>query len=244
MRKSFAVLFLLVLALPAQLLADTYMKQHTHTDAVVIFGQTQPAKDAVEDIWLKPGMVRINAGERGSLLRLDQKKLYNLNNSGKSYTEQTLSLSKALNDRGLTAQEKAIFANLAKTAVTVRDTGESKKIGKWNCRKYVQTAKTPAGPITTEIWATADLKADYAQFADWRAALQSLQPGLTDQYATAAQELRKVKGVPVLTVSTVKIMGVNARTVTELLDYRTGPAPTGTYELPLGYNRKNCNCAD
>ena len=248
MSRKFAILILVALALPAQLWADTYMKQRTHTDAVVIMGQTQPAKDAVEEIWLKPGMALTRSGAQGSLLRLDHKKLYSLNHAGKSYTEQSLNLGKALSDAGMTAEQQALLKKYAgsmlKSSITVKDSGETKRIGKWNCRKYVQTIKSGAGPISSEVWTTTDIKADYGQLADWQAALKSIQPGLSDQYAAVSKELKKMKGVPVMTVSTAKVMGVSVRTTTELLDYRTAPAPAGTYELPRGYNRKSCNCSE
>ncbi|OPZ57691.1 MAG: hypothetical protein BWY87_01591 [Deltaproteobacteria bacterium ADurb.Bin510] len=248
MSKKLVLVLLLTLMLPGALLADTYMKQRTHTDAVVIMGQTQPAKDSVEDVWIKSGMVNTRSGSQGSLLRLDQKKLYSLNHAAKTYTEQSLNFGKMMNDAGMTAEQQAMLKKFAgsmlKTSVAVKDTGETKKIGKWNCRKYVQTIKSGAGPITAEIWTTTDIKADYGQLAEWQAALRSIQPGLSDQYAALSQELKKMNGVPVLTVSTAKIMGASVRTVTELLDFKTGTAPAGTFELPQGYNRKSCNCPD
>jgi hypothetical protein len=248
MFKKLVLVLLLTLTLPGLLLADTYMKQRTHTDAVVIMGQTQPAQDSVDEIWIKSGMVNTRSGSQGSLLRLDQKKLYNLNHAAKSYTEQSLNFGKLMNDAGMTAEQQALLKKYAgsmlKASITVKDTGETKKIGKWNCRKYVQTIKSGAGPITAEIWTTTDIKADYGQLAEWQAALKSIQPGLSDQYASISKELKKMSGVPVLTVSSAKVMGASVRTTTELLDFKTAAAPAGTYELPRGYNRKSCNCPD
>ena len=176
MFKKLVLVLLLTLTLPGLLLADTYMKQRTHTDAVVIMGQTQPAQDSVDEIWIKSGMVNTRSGSQGSLLRLDQKKLYNLNHAAKSYTEQSLNFGKLMNDAGMTAEQQALLKKYAgsmlKASITVKDTGETKKIGKWNCRKYVQTIKSGAGPITAEIWTTTDIKADYGQLAEWQAALK------------------------------------------------------------------------
>ena len=87
--------------------------------------------------------------------------------------------------------------------------------------------------MTDEIWATEDITVDAT-------ALQAVTSGMLAQmpgFEKVIEEMQKVKGVPVLSVNTVSVMGNNVVSRTELLDYSEGDAPAGTFEVPEGYKK-------
>jgi len=51
--------------------------------------------------------------------------------------------------------------------------------------------------------------------------------------------MKKVRGVPVLTVTNMTMMkNVTIKSSRELLEIREGTAPAGTFEIPAGYTKR------
>lgn len=50
-------------------------------------------------------------------------------------------------------------------------------------------------------------------------------------------EMKKVKGIPVLTITSMDMMGASIKTTQELIEYKEGTAPAGHFELPKGYKK-------
>jgi len=122
--------------------------------------------------------------------------------------------------------------------ISVEVTNESKNINKWKCKKYNQQVKMGMGPISSVVWATEDLKMDYSLYAKFSTAMMAMQPGFSDSFEKAIKELEKIKGVPVLTNTTVKMMGMEMKSTQELLEFKEGTAPKGTFdENPANYTK-------
>ena len=120
--------------------------------------------------------------------------------------------------------------------VTVTPTDETKKIGDWKCRKYIQEMKTMMGPTTSEIWATQDLKIKYDVYQKFKEAFGG-QGTFGNMMSSMAEEMKKVEGVPVLTTTTMSMMGANITSTTELLEFKEVSAPEGTFDIPSGYKK-------
>ena len=110
-----------------------------------------------------------------------------------------------------------------------------KKIGNWNCRKYIREMSVGMGPVTSEVWATEDLKMNFDLNAQFNAAMMAMQPGAKESIDQSVAEMKKIKGVPVLTITTANVMGSSMRSTEELLEFREGKAPAGIFEVPGGY---------
>jgi hypothetical protein len=142
----------------------------------------------------------------------------------------------------MSAEEKAMMQSMMKGAtdikVTVTPTGEKKKIGEFDCQKYNQEMKTMMGPVTSEIWATEDLKIDYKVYDKFKEAMGSEGGGaFGNMMSSMADEMKKIKGVPVLTTTTVNMMGNSMTSITELVEFREATAPKGTFNIPSGYKK-------
>lgn len=223
--------------------ADLFLKHKHHTDAMQIMGRAQPAQDLIQSIWMTQDKVRSDDEKQSLILRLDRGVVYILDHTQKTYVEMPLDMGRAVaeavDDKEMTEEERAGFEMFAqrfmKLEITVTETNERKRIGTWDCRKYVQTVQAGMMNGTSQIWATQDLKLDYDLFARLSAALLATQPGLGPWLEKATQEMAKIKGVPVLTTSTTQVMGQTMTSSQELVEFKEAKAPSGVFELPAGY---------
>jgi heme-degrading monooxygenase HmoA len=243
--KGLCFAIVIAVAFPAvQARADVFMKQKVHTDAVKVMGQSQPAKDSTMTIWLTGNKARMdNDGGTSSLLLADQKILYMIDNNKKQYAEMPLDFDKmmqqAAGDNPEAAQAMAKMPGIMKNmmgnmSAKVTETDETKQIGGWNCRKYlIEMNMGMAGTVTSEAWATQDVKLDYAKVFAAANAMMAAMPG----FENILQEMKKIKGVVVYQTSKSKVMGAEVGSTTELLEAGDKDAPAGTYDLPAGYKK-------
>jgi len=236
----------------AQARADFYMKQKVHTGEVKMMGQTQPAKDVVMVTWLGPNVARMDQeGGTSSILLGDKKMLYMIDHTKKQYAEMPLDFDKMMEEAAAAGAaddpEKAeamkkmpgFMKNMMKGMVEgmsakVTETDETKKIGDWSCRKYlVEMNMGMMGKMSSESWATEDLKIDYGLYFTSTNAMMASMPG----FEKIIQEMKKIKGVVVSQTGTMNVMGSDVVSTTELLECTEKEAPAGTYDLPAGYKK-------
>lgn len=251
MQKRVFIAFLLTLAwsmayAPGMAQADIFMKQKHHTDSFQLMGQTQPAKDSIQNIWITKDCMRNDSTQTSILIRLDQQRVYMIDHVKKTYSDLPLNFDKAYKEMGgdkLSKEQQQAMANMMqqmmKISITVTDTGEQKKINTWNCRKYIQKMGTAAGPVTTELWATQDLKVDADLFAKYNAVMMSMQPGLRDSMNQVLQETKKIKGVTVQTKTTSTMMGTTIKSSMETMEFKEGKAPATITAIPVGYKKQS-----
>ncbi len=231
--------------------ADIYMKQKVHTDEFKMMGQTQAAKDEISVTWLGENLARMDQGAgTSSILLGDKKILYMLDHNKKTYTEMPLDFEKMFDEAGAaqagedpeTAEAKKKMPGFMKglmkgvmgaMSAKVTETDETKKIGNWNCRKYLIEMDMGMGKSQSEAWATEDLKINYDLYFTSANAMMAAQPGF-DKFI---KEMKKVKGVIVFQTSTINMMGAEMTSTTELLECSDKDAPAGNYDVPAGYKK-------
>jgi len=64
-------------------------------------------------------------------------------------------------------------------------------------------------------------------------------PGMQDAADQMMKEMKKIKGVQVLNISTMNFMNQTTKSTTELLDFKKGNAPSGILKVPSGYKKKS-----
>jgi len=240
---AIAVILALVV-LPAR--ADIYMKQKVHTGSFTIMGQTQPEKDEIVVYWMAKDRARTDNGDKtSSIFLLDKGILYQLDHQKKTCREMPLNVNLAIDeavaDKGKEAQE---FAELAKEMaeaftegmeIKVTETGEKKKIGSWNCRKYIIESKMAFGDTKSEAWATEDLKMDPKLYLTVSNAMMAGNPGFSQMMDKIFKEMSRVKGVIVYQLNKTKAMDTEMTSTMELLEFDDKTPPPGLYEVPAGY---------
>ena len=234
-----------------QVRADIYMKQKVHTDELKMMGQTQPAKDEISVIWMGGNFARMDQGvATSSILLGDKKVLYLLDHNKKTYAEMPMDLDKMFDEAAAAgagddpemAEAKKKMPGFMKglmkgvmgsMSAKVTETGETKKIGDWNCRKYLIEMDMGMGKSQAEAWATEDIKIDYGLYFTSTNAMMASQPG----FDKIVKEMQKVKGVIVYQKTQTKMMGADVTMTTELLECLDKSAPAGNYEIPAGYKK-------
>jgi hypothetical protein len=119
-------------------------------------------------------------------------------------------------------------------SAVVTETEESKKIGSWQCTKFLVEIESKLGMAgNEEIWATTDVDVDYMGYMT---AIYGNMAGFAG-YAEMMQEFGKIKGIPIYTLVNMEIMGSTMKTATEVISLEEQEAPAGIYEVPDGYEK-------
>lgn len=221
-----------VFAGPA-LTSDTVITKAKHSDAVSMMGHEQPAKDTVEVTWIGKDHMRVEDGEDVTIVRADLKKMYKLNTAAKTFSTVDLPLDMK---KYVPAEVAPMIEHMmGQMKVTVTPTTETKKIKDWNATRYTMTMSMPMGAsVTQEIWATKDITIDPAAH-EMRISFLSADPMVG---AAMASEMRKVDGVPVLSETTMVVMGNESMSREEVTSIEQKEAPAGFYDVPAGFTEK------
>jgi len=246
--RAFGLFFVLTcFVVPLAVQADVYIKQKNHTDEMKFMGQTQPASDEIFVTWMGKDKSRLDHGEDTSIIvRLDKKMMYMINHAEMKYGEMPFNetsdiLTAAISGSDLSDEEKAQaqemmkgFAQMMQPKISVKETGETQKIKNWKCKKYIMTMKMMGTTSTSEVWATEDIKIDYELYMTLRLSMMPKTPGLDKML----EEMKKIKGLIVLSTGTTSMMGTDVKSTQELLEVSEKSAPGGTYEVPEGYKKE------
>jgi len=233
---TFLFMFSLVFTSP-HARADQVIKAKKHTDAFTMMGQSQPAKDEEVTTWLADDKMRRDEGDTMTLVRYDLNKIFWINHPQKTYSEMDLPLDM---DTVLPADAKQMLDQI-EVSSSVTDTGETKTINNWQCKKYlVEIAVSMMGmsmPIKMDFWTSKDLGVDEEMYKKFYAETLSLNPMFQDM----VDEFKKIEGYPVRTEFSMSMMGAEQKYWEEVVSVEKMSAPAGTYDLPEGYTKTEFN---
>jgi hypothetical protein len=223
-------LFVVLLMVPPLVGADVFMKEKQHSDGMTFMGQTQPPQDKIITTWISKDQMRTDHGDISTIVRFKDDKVhaYHLNHAQKSVMEMSFDAE----------EMEGMGRHMAQNAkIKVTATGETKKIGSWNCTKYIQEMNMGMMPMTSEIWASEEIKIPYYEmYKKLSAGMAVQQPGMKAFMQSMEEETRKIKGVPVLTITNMTMMkNTNMKSSRELLEIKEDTAPSGIFEIPAGY---------
>jgi hypothetical protein len=221
--------------------ADMYMKQVSHTDAIEMMGQTQPERFDTTIMWIGDEWARSDAGDTLTMLyNLEKGELYFLKHADKQYGMVTLDLNEIIDqamaeesEEDAEAAKAMANAMMGSVKVTVTPTDSTKKIGDWDTRKYDVDMSIMMMNLKQEIWATEDIDFDWSLYHAVATGMMAMMPGA----ANMVEEMMKVEGVPVLSVTTGSIMGAPMKSTTELVEAEDKDAPAGIYDIPKDYTK-------
>ena len=219
--------------LPARALAaDFVIHKDKHTDRATIMGQEQPAKDSKETTWIGQDRMRVEEGDKVTIVRLDLKKMYVLDTKAK--TSSTLDLPVDLS-KYISADMKPMMDQMfGQMKFTVTPTTETRKIQDWNTTKYTMTMSMPMGGSIDQVMWVADIGGRREKWNELNAALLSASP----VRAGLAEEMKKVEGFPVAVERTMRIMGSETKSTETVVSVEDKDAPEGHYDLPKDFKDK------
>ena len=237
----------LVLFVLANILhSDVFIKEKIQRSGFQMMDQSQAGEKTERTMWISSDKIRSDDKDQSFIMHFDKNVFYIINHKEKSYMEMPMNMGDLMKGKmekeGIKEEDMEKYMKMApgmsKLKISVTATGEKKKIGNWNCKKYIQKIETMMGPTTSEIWATEDLKMDYELYTKFSSAFLGQQPGAQQMSSEIAEEMKKIKGVPVLTTTTVEMMGTSMKSSQELVEFKEGTAPTGIFDLPKSYKKK------
>ena len=231
----------LLFSLPANLLADTLIRQATHQDGMM----TVPASDDTTTTWMGDGVTRSDAGDQSIIIDTKAGMMYMLNNDEKWYMEipledlgnieKMIGLDEMDPDQAATVkQQLQAMKGMMQVNLTITPTDETSKIKDWNCKKYLMDMKMGMANVKSEAWVTKDIDADWSDFWKTTNAMMFQMPGAEQ----VMEEAKKMDGLPVKTVGTAQVMGKEMKMTSEVIEVATKNAPEGTYSLPKDYKKK------
>ena len=236
-------LFLVLTVLGSNALGDIYMKQKQHTDPISIMGQNQPAQDVISETWITSSKMSVSNPKQKIVIDVAGKVMSMADHEKRTITTIPMDFSKMTAGEDMSAEEKAQFqqfmGNMFKIDLTIEKTNETKKIGKWNCRKYIQIMEMGMGTSTSEIWASPDISIDQDLYAKYTTSMMAQMPGVSQNLDKVMKEMKKIEGVQVKTTQSMDMMGQTIKTSSELLEYKQGNAPASAFTMPTGYKKEN-----
>jgi len=243
LRVLFGIAVLGFLVATQVLTADVYIKQKRHTGEMNFMGQNKPAEDVEEEIWMTDKGVRTDSDKTSAIMLFDEKKLYMIDHEKKTYMEMPMDFEKLSSEMMKDQNEEDVkkmqgmMQNMMKIEASVEVTDEKQKINDWNCKKYILTMNMMMGTITQEIWATEEIKIDESLYSKYATSAYSAMPGMQAALGSLLEEMKKIKGVHVKTITSQKVMNQNFESWTELITFKETSAPDDIFQLPSGYKK-------
>ncbi|NIM12886.1 MAG: DUF4412 domain-containing protein [Candidatus Aminicenantes bacterium] len=236
MKKLILVVTLVIVSF-AFLNADVYIKTKTHTDAFEMMGQKQPAKDQVSEQWLGDNKFAQIAEGQTMVLDLSKNVIYVIYHGSKSYVEAKLPLDMSK----LLPEQMAGMMEMMKMTVAVKPTGESKKVGDWNCKGYDINMTMGGGMMSMNMksWVTTDVPFDWKAFSDKMFPHVMKLSGSMGLDENALKEFKKVQGFQVAVEMTMNMMGQEVKATSQVVEISKKAAPAGTYSVPAGYTKQD-----
>ena len=221
----------------ASALADSYFKQAIHVGAFEMMGQTSPEKNDTSIVWLTEGKSCSQIGNEASVIfDAETGLMYMVDHEKKQYSVISMDLfgkgnkeDESKNDEAM----KMMQAMVGDMKITVTPTDQTKKIGDWDVKLYNVDIKMAMMPSKQEIWATEDIKIDYTMFNAVSNGMMAQMPG----FEKIVDEMKKIKGIPVKTVTNTSAMGGEIVTSMNLIEYAEKDAPDGVFDIPEGYKK-------
>jgi len=231
MKKTLTIILVLLAFAAFSFSAEVYIQQKTHTDAVEMMGQSQPAKDEINHIWLADNKMATHGTEQSVIIDLNKNKMYMINHQDKTYVEMDLPLDMS---KYFPPQFAQMFGSMT---VKVTPTSETQKIGNWNCSGYDVAITIMMMTTKQKIWASTDVPFDWNMYSEKM--LPKLIQGTMMLGEDSAKEFMKIKGFQIKTESTMNMMGNDIKSTSEVVEITKKNAPAGTFEPPSDYEKKD-----
>jgi hypothetical protein len=176
-----------------------------------------------------------------SIIRFDAGKIINIDNRQKTYTEFTVEqLNEMLSklgeqpgaDKEKMEQMRKMMAQMGQQmadSFSVTKAGPGETIAGYATEKYIVT-----GPMEMEIHAAPDLKIPALYYDVMK---MRVQRNPMFDMGKLYDEMKKITGMPLKTVTTMKMMNMEMKTTTVVTSVEKEPIPASTFEVPEGYKQ-------
>jgi hypothetical protein len=122
----------------------------------------------------------------------------------------------------------------------VKKTGPTRKIAGYGCETWEITmgelSKTDEC-LSSELQIPVQAWEMYRGYADSLKTMMSALGPMAKDVAKMSEKFKDLKGYPMASETTVKVMGYSSRTTSEVIEVKRGPIPASAWEIPAGYKK-------
>jgi hypothetical protein len=193
-------------------------------------------KTSTSTQYLTKDKVRTSDGETGTILDLATGRMVIVNDKKKEYYETSLQdLAAAMQKLQKDMAGTPMASMLGKIeAVTVVKGSEPKKIAGYDTEHWVMSM---GDSLKFDVWAAPALEVP-TQYYEARKSIYAAMGPMGPRFQKMVEEMSKVKGFPLGTRVSAKLMMVKMDTLTEATEVKKGPIPASAFEVPAGYTKK------
>jgi hypothetical protein len=187
----------------------------------------QPPSEELTKMYMTPTKMKIVSGERGEMIFDGASKMLTfIIHAKQEYYVVAEEDFQAMMQMGISMMESMMGDAEPKVVAP----GEKKKIGEWNCEKVVMTL---GDKMTMEMWVSKDAGINMDAYLEMAEMIG--QAGMLEKFK---DEMKKIDGYPIVTNTTMSIMGqsVETETVVQAIKHETFAA--STFTAPEGYTKK------
>lgn len=229
MKKLWVVLCLMIM-LTGIAYADVYIKQNSHTDAIEMMGQSQPAQDEVNHLWLGDNKMAMHSEKQSILINLDAGKMMMIDHQDKTYVEMDLPLDMS---KYFPPQMEQMMGQMK---ISVTPTDKTQTINGYDCKAYDVNMNFMMMNMKQTVWASTDVPFDWKSYSEKM--LPMMQQAMLRLGTETLEEFKKIEGFQIKTEMTMDMMGSEMNSYSEVVEIEKKDAPEGTYTLPEGYTQK------
>lgn len=223
MKKLFVILFLVLISL-VLLNADYYIKQEIKG---TVMGKQN---DQISEQWIGKNKMAVIGPDGSFIIDMKTKKMFIINHKNKTYieTDYPLDFSKIVSGQGA----QMMKGMLDSMTVNVKETGQTKKIGQWNCKEYEVKIGVMGMEMKMNLWNSTDVKFDWKDVSKMQAEMMKMQFKMGEKFVN---EYKKIKGFQI--AMEMNAMGTTMKST--VLEISKKSPPSNTYSVPKGYKKQD-----
>jgi hypothetical protein len=191
----------------------------------------------VQSLWIGDGVYANVQDKQVTIVNSKKKIMYIVYNDKKTYVEMKLPLDiKKYLPSGAGAEMAKKMLNSMTAKVTAN--GKTGKVGNWNTKGYTVVMTMNMGmpvTMTMNIEASTDVPFDWKKLSTEY--MESMMMSTGSMSSKVVNEMKKIKGYTVKMDSSMKIMGMNIKSVMRVLEITKKDAPKGIHTVPAGYKK-------
>jgi hypothetical protein len=223
-----------IMAAAALALATAAVAEDITIVSVVDMGK---GKTVTSTQYMASDRVRTSDGENDTIVEFATGRLVIINNSKKEYYETSLQeLTAAFQKMEKELAGSPIAGMMGKIEpVQVTKGTQPKKVAGYDTEHWIVTM---GEGMRYEVWAAPSLAVP-ARYYDARKAQYAAMGPMGKRFEKLFSEMGAIKGMPLATTMTTKIMMMKMDVKSEATEVRKGAIPPTAFDVPAGYKKKN-----
>jgi hypothetical protein len=181
--------------------------------------------------------VRTSDGENDTIVEFGTGRMVMINNNKKEYYETSLQdIAAAFQKMEKDLAGSPIAGLMGKVEdVQVTKGSQPRKVAGYDTEHWIMTM---GDNMKFEVWAAPAMEVP-TKYYDARKAQYAAMGPMGKRFEKMFSEMSRIKGMPLATTISAKMMMVKMEVKSEATEVRKGPIPASAFAVPAGYKKKN-----